>query len=143
MQTFLPYPNIFPSVAVLDNEHLSQQRIDAKKILDALQNKTKKYRHHPAIKMWRGYEELLKGYLSCCISQWVNRGHKNNIEHPGYISFQNMMLPWWWGGKIHDSHKSYLVYKNPEHYKVSLGKDVSASIFYQIRNPRLFWPTVN
>jgi len=131
MQTFLPYPNIRPSVASLTDDQLCRQRVDAKKILSTLEGKSKTHRHHPAVKMWNGYDELLKGYLAGSIYEWISRGHSNNMEIPKFDSFK-FKLPLWWGGYIHRTHKSLLIRLNPHHCK-----DFDWNIGYDIP---LFWP---
>ncbi len=138
LQTYLPFPNIYPSVAVLTDKQLCKQRIDARKILDTLQNKSQTYRHHPAVKMWMGHHELLKGYLSGCNSQWTKRGYSNKMESP-HTMYSKLCLPLWWGGKIHASHRDRLMWDNPKHFGPLIGDKVPASVFYRDR-PRLFWP---
>jgi len=140
LQTWLPYPNIYPSVSVLTDDELCKQRVDAKKILDTLENKSQTYRHHPAVKMWRGYSELLKGYLSGCLKEWTKRGHSNNMEWP-QVMYSKVTMPEWWGKRIHASHKARLLYGNLNYYgNTSLGREVPSYVVYRSNPPKLFWP---
>ena len=61
MQTFLPHPNIRKSLKSLDSRRLGKQRVEAHQILNILLNrtKTKGWRNHPAVKMWKGHVNAL------------------------------------------------------------------------------------
>jgi len=134
IQTLLPFHNIYPSISCLSDEHLCEQRVNAKKILDTLENKSKTHRHHPAVKMWKGNEELLRGYLSSCITQWIKRGHSNNMESPR-VQHHKIKLPLWWGGYIHSSHRAYLLRENPKHYAEWGWKiNLATPVFWPIRH---------
>jgi hypothetical protein len=134
MQVFLPYANIYPSVACLSNDMLYQARIDARHILDTLENKSITHRHHPAVKMFKGYEELLKGYLAGCIKQWVKRGYRSRMESPK-VSFAKVTIPLWWGGPIHKSHKAQLLRTNNKHYgRLEWDVDCSTPVFWPVKH---------
>lgn len=117
MQTFLPYSNIEKSLRCLDRRRLGKQRVEAYQILNILLNrtKTKAWRNHPAIKMWKGHANALKLYFNKSIEIWVSRGYKNNMNLEkirGRIAF-----PEWFGdNKFHSSHRSNLLRKNKEYY---------------------------
>lgn len=115
MQTFLPYADVEKSVACLDNKRLGKQRVEAYQILKALKDPSYGWQHHPATKMWRGYEEGLKHYMNACIKEWIRRGFKNSmkLEH---ISFPVLMPPWVGDEKVHASHRSNLLRKDPVFY---------------------------
>jgi hypothetical protein len=143
LQTWLPLPNIYPSISILTDDQLCKQRVDAKKILDTLENKSKTYRHHPAVKMWKGHEELLRAYITECIMAWMKRGHSNNMEMYR-IQYTKATLPLWWGGPIHSSHRERLVYDNPRYYsRTSVGRKVPSYVLYRDKRPELFWPVKN
>src|SRR4051812_49870546 len=57
MQTFLPYAGFTASAEVLDPKRLGKQRVETLQVLRGLTLPTYGWRHHPAVKMWRGYEE--------------------------------------------------------------------------------------
>ena len=117
MQTFLPYPNFEKSIKTLDYRRLGKQRVEAFQILNVLLNRTKSsaWRNHPAVLMWRGYENALKIYLNLCISEWISRGYKNTMKTEKING--KVALPTWLGKrKFHSSHKSNLLRKDKKHY---------------------------
>jgi hypothetical protein len=69
MQTFLPYPDLKKSFEVLDYRRLGKQRVEAMQILNILLSDKKSggWVNHPAVKMWRGYEDALCVYMNMCI----------------------------------------------------------------------------
>jgi hypothetical protein len=76
MQTFLPYPNAWASARCLDNKRLGKQRVECKQILLALGidvgehrgNPESRWRHHPAVRMWRSHELYLADLVrTACI----------------------------------------------------------------------------
>lgn len=122
MQTFLPYPNIIDSVKCLDNKRLGKQRVEAYQILRALTGYQSRWINHPAVKMWKGFENCLAAYMDCCIEEWTCRGFKNTmlkcIAEPwnSYLALINEYPPWFGNEAFHNSHKSNLLRKMPEHY---------------------------
>ena len=120
MQTFLPYPSFEETAAILDYRRLGKQRVEAFQIHTIITQPD--YRghwvNHPAVRMWRGYENALKLYVNVMIAEWVRRGYRNtmlsyNIDR----EVDDMLLPWWLGDPLfHDSHKSNLLRKFPEYY---------------------------
>lgn len=116
MQTFLPEPSFLTSAMCLDNKRLGKQRVEAMQILNALRNPNHGWRHHPAVKMWRGYEHALAAYMNCCIHVWKSRGFRNTMKLADIP--EEFAFPHWFGNKeFHDSHKSNLLRKAPEHYQ--------------------------
>lgn len=117
MQTFLPYASVGDSVKCLDYRRLGKQRVETKQILNALDPSYNKrgWRNHPAVLMWKGHEEMLKGYYNACILEWIGRGYNNTM--PIYaVNYAKMKVPKWWGGKIHASHRSNLLRKDAVFY---------------------------
>jgi hypothetical protein len=130
MQTFLPYPNLKKSLKVLDNRRLGKQRVEAFQILNILLNRTDKkgWRNHPAVKMWKGYENALKLYFNKSVKLWISRGFKNTMKFEEING--KIILPKWFGNKkFHDSHKSNLLRKDSEYY-FEFSKDVSDDLEY-------------
>lgn len=115
MQTFLPHPDFFRSLEVLDYRRLGKQRVEAYQILRTLRGEGKLgWRNHPAVKMWRGYEPALRLYLSMAITEWKRRGYRNTMEYP---ELGDTVFPPWFGDeKFHASHRSNLLRKDPAHY---------------------------
>ncbi len=117
MQTFLPYPNLEKSLKVLDSKRLGKQRVEAFQILNIILNRTKTrgWRNHPAVKMWRGYSNALKLYLNLAIKEWVSRGFQNKMKLEK-ISGKILYPPWFGNKKFHASHRSNLLRKNKDYY---------------------------
>tara|TARA_Y100000593_G_scaffold91804_1_gene181619 strand:+ start:430 stop:843 length:414 start_codon:yes stop_codon:yes gene_type:complete len=119
MQTFLPYADFEKSAKCLDYRRLGKQRVEALQIYNIVSGKrtTGGWINHPAVKMWRGYSELLACYHNVMIQEWVNRGYNNNMqvipEHDWFIK----KYPSWLGNnKLHSSHRSNLLRKDYNHY---------------------------
>jgi hypothetical protein len=71
----------------LDYRRLGKQRVEAFQLLNVLLergDKTKGWSNHPALLMWKGYENGLKYYLNCMIDEWINRGYNNTMAHEVY-----------------------------------------------------------
>lgn len=113
MQVFVPFPNIYDSLDLLDKKRLVKQVIECGQILDViLQRKTGKgWVNHPAVKMWYQYPDALKLYKNTGFRmakdkfdvKWV----KTKLED---MSDGNLpQMPNWWGrSDIHESHLSNL-----------------------------------
>ena len=117
MQTFLPYSSFIKTFKCLDYRRLGKQRVEAYQILNILLDRTdrKGWRNHPAVKMWKGYENALKQYHNECIKEWIYRGYNNNMKYE--LILGNVVMPPWIGKKaFHQSHQSNLARKLPEHY---------------------------
>lgn len=82
MQTFLPYADFKQSAEVLDKQRLGKQRVEAYQILRALLGITNGWIHHPATKMWRGYERALAEYaMAMCAN-----GSLEEVKIPALIA---------------------------------------------------------
>lgn len=118
MQTFLPYSNFWQSAECLDYRRLGKQRVEAYQILNTLQGKSKGWKNHPAVSMWKGYQDALKMYMNVCILTWMSRGYKNTMQLAVDIDFENYKEPPWLGNpEFHASHRSNLLRKNEEFYR--------------------------
>lgn len=151
MQTFLPFPDFASSAAVLDPLRLGKQRVEALQILRALTVPGYGWRHHPAVKMWAGYEEALVRYgLEIC-RHWCSTGRADTCadtmtrelaEHCGRPDVRSQPelalageLPGWLGEPaLHRSHRSALLRKAPEHYRPLFGQEEPDDLDY-------VWPT--
>ena len=142
MQTFLPYPNFKQSASVLDMRRLGKQRIEAIEILKISLGKESRWKHHPAVKMWKGYEHALSHYTRCIIEEWRRRGYNDSLLGKlavictdfDLLSNVETILPWWLGlDEFHSKHRATLLFKLPAHY----------STFGWIENPEYgyLWPT--
>jgi hypothetical protein len=119
MQTFLPYPDLEESIVCLDSKRLGKQRVEAMQILNILtgKQKTKGWINHPAVLMWKGFENALRYYMNLAIVWWILRGYNNTmLMQP--INESSVELPTWFGNpEFHDSHKSNLLRKDESFYK--------------------------
>ena len=138
MQTFLPYPSLAESARVLDDRRLGKQRVEAKQILIALGvpvgehdgNPQSRWRHHPAVRMWRGFERCLAHYAMGVCQEWKSRGYRDSLEEQ-FIDASRWIVstfhdispssvcgtPSFVGDdEFHASHRSNLLRKFPEHY---------------------------
>jgi Pyrimidine dimer DNA glycosylase len=125
VQTFMPFPDYVSSAQVLDRQRLGKQRVEALQIAFSLWDKEYGWQHHPAVKMWRGYEVALTMYGLAVCKTWINRGYQDScltkIQFVGRQFLQqgrHYERPWWMGlDKFHRSHQSNLMRKLPEHYR--------------------------
>jgi len=117
MQTFLPLPSFDGSVKCLDWRRLGKQRVEAMQILNVLTGKTEKlgWRNHPAVRMWKGYEDALFLYMDACIVEWIDRGYNNTMKLSG-VHGSCILPPWFGDDMFHASHRSNLLRKDPKHY---------------------------
>ena len=129
MQTFVPEISFANSVRVLDRQRLGKQRVETLQIMKALAGLSKGWVNHPATRMWRGYESALLDYQMYTVREWKARGYKDTCwektcavysEHFGSIpDLSTVRIPHWVGdNRVHDSHKSALVFKDPVWYSV-------------------------
>lgn len=128
MQTFLPYDEFARSAFALDSKRLGKQRVEAKQILIALGvnvgehkgNAMSRWRHHPAVRMWRGHELWLAHYGWRICQEWINRGFRDTLMPQFEAAIKTSQVtpfPAWVGDpKFHASHRSNLLRKLPEHY---------------------------
>ena len=129
MQTFLPYPDFVRCGEVLDQRRLGKQRVEALQILRGLTVPGYGWRHHPAVKMWRGCEEALVRYGVEICRAWVGRGYADTVEEKLIAEVgghaprsqaalrRRRALPAWLGDEdFHRAHRSSLLRKDPEWY---------------------------
>ena len=119
MQTFLPYEDFSSSAAHLDTKRLGKQRVEAYQILRALHGLTRGWVNHPATKMWRGYEQALVLYGIAACEEWLHRSYKDTTmaKIAAYQTTNTPEMPPWLGDeRLHASHRSNLLRKDPHHY---------------------------
>jgi hypothetical protein len=117
MQTFLPYPDFTESARCLDYRRLGKQRVEGKQILSAcVLGPAAPWGKHPAVLMWRGYEEALKQYTNTMIAEWIRRGYSNSMPFFPIIPSALAMPPWLGKPEFHMSHRSNLLRKDPKFY---------------------------
>jgi hypothetical protein len=73
------------------------------------------YRHHPAVKMWRGHINALKLYYNLSLDEWISRGYKNRMQKMSISG--KIVYPAWFGrNKFHSAHRSNLLRKDAVYY---------------------------
>ncbi len=119
MQTFVPFMDHGETARALDRQRLGKQRIECVQILNAMFFPSR-WSHHPAVKMWDGHHQALAEYGIVICQEWARRGYVDN-QMPVLRRYRDLIgipdLPEWWGGPIHESHRSILIQKNPYHYR--------------------------
>lgn len=137
MQTFLPFESFARSAEVLDPRRLGKQRVEVIQIVRALTVPTYAWKSHPAVLMWKGFEEALGRYGLEVVAQWRQRGFDDTCEGTILVDLAAVgvraprsqaelaaaeALPGWLGDPaLHRSHRSALLRKDPEWYGPLLG----------------------
>jgi len=132
VQTFLPYPDFERSARVLDQRRLGKQRVECLQVVRGLTVPGYGWRHHPAVKMWRGHLEALGRYTLTCCEVWVEGGRADtcaatvvtDLGSAGVATVRTQdelaaagALPYWLGDPdFHRAHQSSLVRKDPDFY---------------------------
>ncbi|MEU6444174.1 MSMEG_6728 family protein [Streptomyces sp. NPDC047046] len=133
MQTFLPFSGFQDTARVLDRRRLGKQRVETLQVLRGLTVPGHGWRHHPAVTMWRGYEEALVRYGLDVCAAWTALGFADTVaaslrgdlaasrtvrrvRTQPVLARAGELPPWLGGAAFHLSHRSALVRKNPDHY---------------------------
>ena len=147
MQTFLPYADFVASARALDQKRLGKQRVETIQVLRGLIQPDYGWRHHPAVKMWRGYEEGLVRYGldmcdvwtatgradTCATTLVTDLGRNDPIRTQQELAAAGELPPWLGDENVHRSHQSALIRKDPAYYRPLFGADVPDDLPY-------FWP---
>jgi hypothetical protein len=140
VQTFLPYPDFAASARALDDRRLGKQRVEAMQVLRALTKPVYGWKHHPAVLMWRGYEEALGTYAVEVCREWRRRGYADTCEakilddlaaaevavpprDQATLARAGALPPWLGDERVHASHRAALLRKDPERYGVCFDDD--------------------
>ena len=137
MQTFLPYADFERSARALDQKRLGKQRVETIQIIRALTRDKYGWAHHPAVLMWRGYEEALGRYGLTNVEVWKEMGFADtcadtmradlaavgisHIRTVRELAAAGALPPWLGSEAFHRSHRSALLRKDPEHYRPLFG----------------------
>jgi hypothetical protein len=148
MQTFAPYSDFEASARALDTKRLGKQRVEVIQIVRALTVPGYAWTSHPAVLMWKGYEEALGRYGLTMCEVWLELGFGDtcaatiteDLRAVGITTIRSYAelaeagaLPGWlFDPVLLRSHQSSLVRKDPDHYR-PLFPDVPDDIDY-------FWP---
>jgi hypothetical protein len=136
LQTFLIAPRFSSTAQILDRQRLGKQRVEAIQILRTLTGLSTGWPHHPATKMWRGYERALLDYTWAMIQEWADRGYANAkcMNHYSMLRMALLMhplvMPPWLDDQLFISHKSNLLRKNEAHYRPYFGPDIPNDLPY-------------
>ncbi|MBW3668012.1 MAG: MSMEG_6728 family protein [Actinobacteria bacterium] len=139
MQTFLPDPDFAECARLLDDRRLGKQRVEALQIVRALTRPTYGWKHHPAVRMWQGYEEALGAYAMAICREWCRRGHADTCEAKilgdladglvrvpprtqRELGAAGALPPWLGDEALHLSHRSSLLRKDREWYGPRFGE---------------------
>lgn len=148
MQTFVPFADIDESAESLDNKRLNKQLLEGRQIYSILssQRTTGGWVNHPAVKMWRNYDNALFAYLTGIASECNRRGiatEKNwnalcDMHESNWDRGDNVVMPPWWGdNRVHESHRNNLYVKDPDYYaEFSLANRIACC-----DKCNYFWPT--
>lgn len=134
MQTFLPYPDFAASARALDQRRLGKQRVETIQVLRGLTVPGYGWRHHPAVRMWAGYEEALVRYGLQICAEWCAAGRADTcaatlstdlaartaiteVRGQPELADAGELPPWLGDEALHLSHQSSLVRKDPDHYR--------------------------
>lgn len=130
MQTFLPYKDFTKSAETLDNKRLNKQILEGYQILKVLNNPDPHaaWRNHPAVKMWRGHEQILWDYIMAMVDVANIRGIKTDKNMENLLALRNTTqrfwgkdIPKWFNdinimSKVTTTHKANLYRKDPIYY---------------------------
>jgi hypothetical protein len=133
MQTFVPYSDFAATAQVLDDKRLGKQRVEVIQIVRALTWPDYAWKSHPAVLMWKGYEEALGRYGLTMCEAWTARGYGDTCAEtiatdlaaagvPTIRSYEALLdddaLPGWlFDPALLRSHRSNLLRKDPAHYR--------------------------
>jgi hypothetical protein len=116
--TFLPYYSFTKSLQCLDDKRLGKQRVEAMQILNALEpGSASRWRNHPAVKMWKGWEKALHLYKDLAMIEWRDRGFNNAMALTfGGLPNSEVEYPSWLTPEFCAAHRSNLLRKDPVFY---------------------------
>ena len=145
MQTFVPYADFEASARALDTKRLGKQRVEVIQIVRALTVPGYAWSQHPAVLMWKGYEEALGRYGLTMCEVWLELGFGDTcaatiaadlaafgipeIRSEAELAAAGALPPWLFDVAVQESHQSALVRKDPEFYR-KLFPDVRPDVDY-------------
>jgi hypothetical protein len=153
MQTFIRYSDFEKSLRTLDLKRLGKQRVEVIQIVRALTVPGYAWSSHPAVLMWKGYEEALGRYGLTSCELWTERGFGDScaatiaadLRSAGIAeirSFEELaandaLPPWLFDKAVQLSHRSALLRKDPEHYRPLFPPDTPWDLDYvwPVRSP--------
>ena len=152
MQTFVPFADFVASARALDAKRLGKQRVEVIQIVRALTVADYAWKSHPAVLMWKGYEEALGRYGLTMCEVWLELGFGDtcaatiaadlasfgipHIRTEAELREAGALPPWLFDEAVQQSHQSALVRKDPGFYRQRF-PDVRPDIEYvwPVRSP--------
>jgi hypothetical protein len=153
VQTFTPYSDFEESLRALDLKRLGKQRVEVIQIVRALTVPGYAWSSHPAVLMWKGYEEALGRYGLTACEVWIERGFGDScaatiaadLRAVGIAQIRsyeelgaNDALPaWLFDEALQLSHRASLLRKDLEHYGPLFPPDTPRDLDYvwPVRSP--------
>ena len=153
MQTFTPYADFEQSLRTLDLKRLGKQRVEVIQIVRALTVPGYAWSSHPAVLMWKGFEEALGRYGLTACDVWTERGFGDScaatiitdlraygvadIRSYAELRAADALPPWLFDEALQRSHRSSLLRKDPEHYGPLFPADTPLGLDYvwPVRSP--------
>jgi hypothetical protein len=133
VQTFLPFPDFERSARALDLRRLGKQRVETIQVIRALTRPGYGWANHPAVLMWKGFEEALGRYGLTCCGVWTESGFGDTcaltittdlrevgvdtVRAQSELAGLGALPPWFGDEALHRSHQSSLLRKDEEHYR--------------------------
>ena len=130
MQTFLNEPTFKLIAKQLDPLRLRKQFIEARQIMDVLLEKPEsRWRNHPAVKQWVGYEVALYNYsmeigweIKCRGWKYEKNLEALELHYVNHLQDRELVYPKWWlnpelSARIIRTHRTRLFVKDPVFYK--------------------------
>jgi hypothetical protein len=146
VQTFTPYAYFEQSLRTLDLKRLGKQRVEVIQIVRALTVPGYAWSAHPAVLMWKGYEEALGRYGLTACDVWIEHGFADTCAVTiaadlatagvtGIRSYQHLaeaeaLPPCLFDEDLQRSHRSSLLRKDPDHYAPQFPPDTPLDLGY-------------
>ncbi|MCW2811959.1 MAG: hypothetical protein JWP61_2417 [Friedmanniella sp.] len=149
----MPYPEFERSLRALDLRRLGKQRVEVIQIVRALTVPGYAWSSHPAVLMWKGYEEALGRYGLVACGIWTEHGFNDtcaatitaDLEAVGIavirdysgLAASGSLPPWLADPAVTMSHRSALLRKDPGHYGPLFPPDTPTGLEYvwPVRSP--------
>jgi Pyrimidine dimer DNA glycosylase len=153
VQTFTPYSDFEESLRALDLKRLGKQRVEVIQIVRALTVPGYAWSSHPAVLMWKGYEEALGRYGLTACEVWMERGFGDScaatiaadlrgvgigqIRSYEELAANDALPAWLFDETLQLSHRSSLLRKDLEHYGPLFPRDTPRDLDYvwPVRSP--------
>jgi hypothetical protein len=150
--TFTPYSGFEQSLRTLDTKRLGKQRVEVIQIVRALTVPGYAWSSHPAVLMWKGYEEALGRYGLTACAIWTERGFGDScaativadlrvagvagIREYVELAAAGALPSWLFDEAVLVSHRSSLLRKDPEHYgPLFPGTPTDIDYVWPVRSP--------